>query len=187
MKLYEALFPAILIILPGATMKTGNVSPPPATPRQPVTDVYHGISVSDDYRWLDDYNRPEVRAWSNAQNAYTRSIIDSIPSAAAVRARVADVLRDASPRWSHLVRRGRTLFALKSAPPKEQPFIVAMDSPDDAGAQRVVFDPDRIDPNGTTAIDFFVPSPDGRYVAVSLSQGGTEAGSVHVYETAVGR
>src|SRR5208282_5280725 len=44
-----------------------------------------------------------------------------------------------------------------------------------------------IDPKGTTAIDFYVPSLDGRLVAVSLSEGGTEDGTVHVYEVATGK
>ena len=54
---------------------------------------------------------------------------------------------------------------------------VAGDSPDDA---QVLLDPNALDESGTTAIDWFVPSPDGRLVAVSLSKGGSESGDVHV-------
>ena len=60
----------------------------------------------------------------------------------------------------------------------------------DAGktnAARIIVDPNTIDPSGQTAIDWFVPSPDGGKVAVSLSKNGSEDGSVHVFDTATGR
>ena len=57
------------------------------------------------------------------------------------------------------------------------------DAPDDA---QVLLDPNALDESGTTAIDWFVPSPDGRLVAVSLSKGGSESGDVHVYDAQTG-
>src|SRR5262245_60434633 len=45
-------------------------SGPPATPKRPAIDVYHGVVVTDDYRWLEDWSRLAVRQWSDAQNAY---------------------------------------------------------------------------------------------------------------------
>src|SRR6516225_7931980 len=51
---------------------------PPATPKRPVTDTYHGVSVRDDYRWLEDFSNPEVKAWSDAQNAYARKYLDGL-------------------------------------------------------------------------------------------------------------
>ena len=48
-------------------------------------------------------------------------------------------------------------------------------------------DPIQLDPSGGTAIDFYVPSRNGKYVAVSLSKGGSESGDVHIYESATGK
>ena len=62
-----------------------------------------------------------------------------------------------------------------------------MSSADDPGSEKVIVDPNQLDPKGTTAIDFYVPSLDGRLVAVSLSEGGSEEGTVHVYEAATGK
>ena len=92
-----------------------------------------------------------------------------------------------SPDYLALTWRGGKLFALKSQPPKNQPFLVMMESADKPDSAQVVVDPNRLNPKGTTAIDFFVPSRDGRLVAVSLSEGGSEQGTVHVYETANGK
>src|SRR5258708_25704159 len=64
--------------------------------------------------------------------------------------------------------------------------MVALTDLDDSGTARVVVDPDVIDPSGATAIDFFVPSPDGKRVAVSLSEHGTEDGSLPVYDAGSG-
>jgi prolyl oligopeptidase len=51
---------------------------PPATPKKPVTDVFHGVVVTDDYRWLENYSDPAVRAWSDAQNRYARQYLDAL-------------------------------------------------------------------------------------------------------------
>jgi prolyl oligopeptidase len=160
---------------------------PPATLKHPVTDIYHGVKVVDDYRWLEDPADPAVRAWSDAQNGYARQYLDALPMRAALEKELQRLLANPSPRYRALVARHGKLFALKTLPPNEQPFLVTFDSPDNVSAVRTIIDPAQADPTGHTAIDFFVPSPDGRYVAVSLSQGGSESGNVHVYETATGK
>ena len=60
-------------------------------------------------------------------------------------------------------------------------------SPDDTASERVILDPNQLDNTGGTAIDFYQPSTDGKYVAVSLSQGGSESGDVHVYRRGDGQ
>src|SRR5262249_14712626 len=89
--------------------------------------------------------------------------------------------------FSYFIRRGGKLFALKTQPPAQQPMLVVMAGPDDAERAQVVVDPNRIDPSGKTAMDFYSPSVDGKLVAVSLSKGGSESGDLHVYEVATGK
>src|SRR5439155_20084533 len=79
------------------------------------------------------------------------------------------------------------VFAMKLQPRKEQKFLVVLKSPDDAAMQGVDDDKNQINAKGTTAIDFYVPSLDGRLVPVSLSENGSEDGSEHVFEVATGR
>ena len=164
---------------------TGSQAPP--TPKNPATDAYFGTAVRDDYRWLEDWSLPAVQAWSRAQNEHARAVLDALPHYAQIQERIASIANFRTTSWASLVRRGDTIFALETAPPKQQPFLVALRSPDAPAAARVLVDPNVLDPKGTTAIDFFVPSLDGRFVAVSLSEGGSEAGDVSVYEVASAR
>jgi prolyl oligopeptidase len=162
-------------------------SAPPATPVRPVVDTYHGMKVTDPYRWLERWDDPPVRAWTEAQNAYTRGQLDTLPFMAALRMRVQTVGADTHPRWTNLQYRHGKLFAIKQQPPREQPMLVILRSPDDPASGRVIVDPVTIDPTAHTAIDFYEPSLDGTRVAVSLSEGGTERGDVHVFDVETGR
>src|SRR5437867_4332991 len=71
--------------------------------------------------------------------------------------------------------------------PKQQPLLVTLVSADDLKSEKVVLDPNTMDTQGKTTIDWFVPSLDGKRVAVSLSKGGSEDGTLHFYETATGK
>jgi prolyl oligopeptidase len=73
---------------------------------------------------------------------------------------------------------------MKSDPAKQQPVLVWMASPIDPAKERVLLDPNVLDPTGTTTIDWVVPSHDGKKVAVSLSRKGTESGDAHVFDVA---
>src|SRR5205823_10644184 len=86
-----------------------------------------------------------------------------------------------------LVSRPGILFAMKFQPPKQQPLSVTLASAHDLKSEKIVLDPNALDVKGTTAIDWFVPSRDGKYLAVSLSKGGSEDGTLHFYETASGK
>ena len=57
----------------------------PATPKRPVQDSYHGVTVSEDYRWLEDLAAPEVNDWVAAQNRLTRQVLDALPQRQKVR------------------------------------------------------------------------------------------------------
>ena len=169
-----------------APAETGGGAPPAAR-KVPVVDRYHGVEVVDDYRWLEDWNDPAVKAWSEAQNAHARSVLDRLPGVAAIRREVTAIRKVEIPSYSSLAYAGGRLFALERKPPRQQTALVVMASEDDPASARVVVDPTAIDPQGMTSIDWYVPSPDGALVSVSLSQGGSERGNVHVYETATGR
>src|SRR6185436_5650270 len=178
----------VLMVLPAVALLAAGDRPgaPPATRKLPVVDRYHGVEIVDEYRWLEDRDDPAVKEWSDAQNDYARSILDHLPGVDTIRQQVTAIRKIEIPRYDSLAYAGGELFALKSEPPKQQAFLVVMPSEDTPASARVVVDPNRIDPNGTTAVDWYVPSPDGARVAVSLSEGGSERGNLHVYETATG-
>jgi prolyl oligopeptidase len=160
---------------------------PPAAPKKPVTDVYHGVQVTDDYRWLENYSDPAVRAWSDAGNKYARKYLDSLPMRATFAAELKRLADHPTLRYFRLTARQGVLFAVKAQPPAEQPMLVTMKSADQPDSERVLVDPNRLDPTGGTSMDFYVPSTDAKYVAASLAKGGSESGDVHVYEVATGK
>jgi prolyl oligopeptidase len=157
---------------------------PPATPKHPVTDTYHGVKITDDYRWLENAADPSVQAWSDAQNRNARHYLDALPSRAPLYEELKKLITRQSARYFAMSYRGGTLFALKMQPPSEQAILVALKSADDPASERVLVDPNRLDSKGGIEIDFYVPSVDGKCVAVSMSKGGSESGDVTVYDVA---
>jgi prolyl oligopeptidase len=159
----------------------------PDTPKKPVTTEYHGVTVEDPYQWLEADDDSQVKAWSDAQNQQTRKYLDSFPDRAAIEKQLQEWYAKTSPNYFSLVSRPGILFAMKFQPPKQQPLLVTLASADDVKSEKVVLDPNVLDTKGTTAIDWFVPSLDGKHVAMSLSKGGSEDGTLHFYETATGK
>jgi len=171
----------------GLAAASADLPPAPPTPKKPVVDVYHGVKVVDDYQWLEDSSSPAVTQWSDAQNARARRYLDTLPHRAEIGARVDRLIRSSSISYAVVVRRGGRLFAFKTDPKLQQPMIVTLASADDIGSERMIVDPNALDPKGGTEIDWFVVSLDGGTIAVSLSKGGSEAGDLHLYNVATAR
>src|SRR5207247_10487786 len=129
----------------------------------------------------------QVKSRSDAQNQLTRQDLDGLPDPAAIENQLKDWYAKTSPSYFSLVSRPGILFAMKFQPPKQQPLLVTLASADDLKSEQIVLDPNVLDAKGTTPIDWFVPSLDGKYLAVSLSKGGSEDGTLHFYETATGK
>src|SRR3954447_8833162 len=156
------------------------------TPREPVTDTYHGVEVADEYQWLENQGSEATREWTAAQDARARAYLEALPFRDAIRHRFEEILKVESTSYDELSLGGSTYFALKTQPPLQQPFLLALDGLDDTAGERVLVDPNALDESGATTIDWYSPSPDGSRVAVSLSEHGTEGGSVCVYDAASG-
>jgi prolyl oligopeptidase len=164
------------------------MTPLPAVkaPRIPVTTSYHGVDVTEEYRWLEDGSSEDTIAWTKAQQRLAGAYLGAVPCRDTLRARVERLLRGERTTYRSLVSGGSTYFALKEQTPRQQPFLLALTDLDDPETERIVVDPDAIDPSGETKIDWFVPSPDGGLLAVSLSEHGTEDGSLHVFDVESG-
>ena len=173
----------LMLAAPAQAIDKGS----PQAPRDHVTDVYHGVAVADPYRWLENGDDPRTRAWSTAENARARQALDALAIRAPLAARLKNLYAGASPSWQGLRLSGGAVFALVTAPPRQQPMVAVLGPGADPKRQRFVIDPNAIDPTGQTAIDWWVPSPDGTLVAASLSRNGSEDGSVHVFRTDTGR
>jgi prolyl oligopeptidase len=153
----------------------------PETARKPVVDEYHGIPVEDAYRWLEDSKDPTVKKWSKAQDQFMRETLDAIPQRPAFYEQFKKLYSEASPEYYSLKVRPGRVFAIKKQPPLQQPLLVMLASVDDLQSENVLLDPNQLDPSGKTAIDFYLPSLDGKKVAISISEGGSERGDLHIY------
>lgn len=151
-------------------------------------ETHHGVTVQDPYRWLEDWSDPQVRAWSEAQSACARRYLDALPQAPRIRARLTQLLTAASETAHYSLKLvGGRLFALRRAPNAQQPVLVWFDAQGNWDDPHVVLDPLQLDPSGQTTIDWHRPSDDGRLIAVSLSTGGSERGTLYVYDASGAR
>jgi len=157
------------------------------TASKPVTNYYHGVAVVDDYQWLENGTNPAVRDWTRQQNERTRDYFDQLPFRDGLEQQLSELIGEESASYGLAYRRGGIIFATRFKPPAQQPVLVRLKSVFPPALRKVVFDPNAWNTNGTTAMDWFVPSLDGRLVAISLSENGSENGTLHFFETATGR
>jgi prolyl oligopeptidase len=177
-----------LITFFGATYASWAQSVPIVpTPQHPVTNVYHGVTVVDNYQWLEDASAPEVRDWMRQQNERTRAYFSHLTYREGIAQQLLQLRSEESARYFGLDERKGKIFAMRFKPPAQQPVLVRLSSLNPPALWRTVFDPNSYNTNGSTAIDWSVPSPDGRLVAISLSEGGSEQGTLHFFEVDTGK
>jgi len=121
----------------------------------------------------------EISSWSRARDSSAWAWFLDTPRTEAISA--------TSSSYHDLYAVGGQVFALYDEPPKQQAMIAVLTNAADPSLARVVVDPNAMNPQGTTAIDWFVPSPDGKWVAVSLSDNGSEDGTLHVFDVMSGK
>jgi prolyl oligopeptidase len=146
-----------------------------------LVEVICGVAVPDPYRWLEDGDDPAVRAWVAAQNARTRSALDALPFRAGLRRRLVDLL--GAPTSVAPAVGGDLVFTLDRAGDREQAVLTARHADHRGVPPRVLVDP-AAGGDPTAAIDWFHPSPDGRFVAYGLSLAGDERSTLHVVDVA---
>ena len=151
--------------------------------RDDVVDTLHGVPVPDPYRWLEDGESDETRAWTASQNARTEAALAAAPCRAALVARLGELLRIGTV-GAPTVRGGR-LFYTKREGNQNQPILHARDGID--GEERTVVDPNALDAAGLASLDWWEPSPDGRLIAYGVSRDGDEWSTLRVVEVDTGR
>ncbi len=188
MKLHRSsFFVCALLGLLIIHLRAAEPKPAPAAEKKPVFNEYHGTKVEDDYQWLENDDDPAVKAWSDAENKRARAYLDGLPTHSDIEKQLTEWYAKTSPSYSSIVARPGLLFAMKFQPPKQQPMLVTLVSANDLKSEKVLVDPNKIDSKGTTTIDWFEPSLDGSKLAVSLSKGGSEDGTLHFFDATSGK
>ena len=167
-----------------STSSTEPPKPPPAKAEDVETD-YFGTKVSDPYRWMEaGTGDPRLMEFLKSQNAYARAMLDSLKGREAMLARI-EQLDNTVPTVRSWQRGGTSLFYLETAPGAKTASLLVRDA---AGKSRKLLDPVSLEEGGQhAAIDYLVPSWDGRYVIAGVSLGGSENSTIHIIETATGR
>lgn len=158
----------------------------PEAARQATANTYHGVAVADPYQWLEDWSSSEVKAWSTAQNAAARSVLDTLDGRGALAKQVETLTIDDSVSYYSGERIGDRAWFMKYAPPRQQPFIVQMDIGPAGRAERVVYDPAAA-PSSNTSIEWFDVSPNGQLIAIALTVNGAEVADLHVFDLATSK
>jgi prolyl oligopeptidase len=151
---------------------------PPFTPVEVVTEILHGIPVTDSYRWLEDQDSPRTRKWLGLQQEYARSYLDSIPSRDRIRERIRELLDVET--YDSIQKVGQQYFFRKRQPGQEQPCIYLREGAD--GADQLLIDPAARGTGRYTAVRPLRASPDGRLLLYEVKEGGERTGKFELLD-----
>ena len=149
---------------------------PPMTRIEPVKDTYHGVEVIDPYRWLEDQQSPATRAWIDAQNKYTESLLDAWPERGELKRRVAHLLKIESIDVP-MERNGLLFFTKRRADQDQGILFVRKGS---GGEDEILVDPNPLSADHSASVLLEGVSEDGALVAYGLRRGGEDENTVHL-------
>lgn len=152
----------------------------PSTERVDQTDNYHGNSIADPYRWLEDDTAPAVEDWVKNQNQLTQAYLSDIPYRDKIASRLSELMDYA--RLSSPFRAGDYYFFYKNDGLQNQPVIYFQKGL--TGEPQVFIDPNTYSEGGTTAITLLSFSKDNKYVAYSIAEAGLDWQEIHFMEIA---
>jgi prolyl oligopeptidase len=143
---------------------------PPSHPDPTVVDVYHGQAVPDPYRWLEDLDSEQTRAWVEAQNRLTFDYLQRIPARQRLLERLTQLWN--YEKYSQPFKEGGRYFYFKNDGLQNQSVLYTQESLE--AEARVLLDPNTLSEDGTVALSGIAISRDGRYLAYGLSRSGSD-------------
>ena len=155
----------------------------PAAPRASQVDVYHGVSIADPYRPLEDVDAPATKAWVDAENKLTDSFLATIPERPAIRNRLTKLWN--YERYSVPFKENGRYFFFQNTGLQNQSVLFVQDGRDER--PRMLLDPNVLSTDGTVALGTVAASDDAHYLAYSLSTSGSDWREIHVRDVDTGR
>ncbi|MCG6962409.1 MAG: prolyl oligopeptidase family serine peptidase [Acidobacteria bacterium] len=147
-----------------------------------VVETFHGTPVPDPYRWLEDVDSKETRAWIAAENKLTSSYLEGIDGRERIRARLTDLWN--YERYGVPFKEGNRYFFTRNDGLQPQSVLYVTGALN--AEPRVLLDPNTLSSDGTVALSGISVSPDGRYLAYSTSSGGSDWQEWKVREVSTG-
>ncbi|HZU31269.1 MAG TPA: S9 family peptidase, partial [Candidatus Angelobacter sp.] len=173
------------VTLAAHTATSGNshnanpaVPAPPKTNVEPVKETINGVEITDPYRWLEDQNSPETRAWINAQNAYTDSLLSKVPGRDVTEKEIA-ALSKIDAMGAPRVENDRYFFSKRSADQDQASLYMRKGL---QGKDELLIDPLPMSPNHTVTVNLNDVSIDGSMLAYSIRQGGADEVTPHLFD-----
>ncbi|HJV22153.1 MAG TPA: prolyl oligopeptidase family serine peptidase [Holophagaceae bacterium] len=155
----------------------------PVTRKSEVADDYFGTRVADPYRWLEDDNSTETKAWVEAQNKVTFAYLEGIPERKALRERITRLFN--FEKYVAPFKRGNRYFYSHNSGLQNQYVLMVTEDPKAAG--RVLLDPNTLSEDGTIALNGMAITRDGRLMAYGLSAAGSDWLTWHVKDVETGQ
>ena len=157
---------------------TKPIPKPPATRTDNVKETLHGVEVTDPYRWLEDQEAAETRAWIAAQNAYSDSVLSELPGVAGLKQRLTPLLKTdfiGTP-----VERGGRYFFSKRLAEQEQSILYVRNGL--KGKDEVLIDPNPMSPDHTTSVQLAEVSDDGKMIIYRVRLGGEDETTLQAFD-----
>ncbi|HLE57374.1 MAG TPA: S9 family peptidase, partial [Rhodothermia bacterium] len=161
-------------VFSGAQTTAGALKYPVAVKATQIDD-YHGVKVSDPYRWLEDPDSPQTKTWVDAENVVTFGYLGAIPERVAIRNRLSQMWNYA--RFDAPSKSGGRYFQFQNTGLQNQSVLFVRYG---NGPWRVLLDPNTLSSDGTVALNASEPSPDGRYLAYATTTSGSDWQEIHV-------
>ena len=155
----------------------------PVARKSDVVDDYHGTRVPDPYRWLEDPDSPESRAWIEAENRLTAAYLAEIPARGTIRERLTKVWN--YPKYGAPFRKARRYFFFKNDGLQNQSVLYKQASL--TADPETLLDPNLLSEDGTVALSTLAVSDDGRLLAYGTSASGSDWEEFRVRDVAEGR
>ncbi|MCX7006312.1 MAG: prolyl oligopeptidase family serine peptidase, partial [Kiritimatiellaeota bacterium] len=142
----------------------------PVTAKTNQVDVYHGVTIADPYRWLEDDNSPETKAWVQAQNAVTFGWLAQIPERAAIKTRLTQLWN--FERYGVPHKQGGRYFFSRNDGLQNQSVLYTLTAFE--AQPNLLLDPNKLSADGTIALAGYAISDDGNLMAYGLSASGSD-------------
>ncbi|MGZ3490683.1 MAG: S9 family peptidase, partial [Gemmatimonadaceae bacterium] len=178
--------PALSLLLLAGTLAAQTTNAPlsyPAAARDTQVDDYHGTTIADPYRWLEDVDAPTTTAWVAAENSLTDSFLATIPERSAIKTRLTALWNYA--RYSAPFKANGRYFYFQNTGLQNQSVLLVQDGK--SAAPRVLLDPNTLSADGTVALSGTEASDDGHYLAYAISTSGSDWQELHVRDVNTGR
>jgi len=181
------LMSAFLTVAGGSCSRPRTFDPGdyPSAARGDTVDVLHGITVADPYRWLEDEQSDDTQTWVDQENELTRKTLARFEAVREKIARELEAIYDVDM-TSNIYQHAQRYFLTRRAGLENHRKLLVYEGSYQA-KPRVVIDPNTFSRDGTVAMDWWFPSPDGSLVAYGKSSGGSEKSTLYIRDVEAGK